>query len=119
MDTSKISGRIIKVSKGGWGFISSRQIEFTRIFFHWTALQQDTLPFLELRTGMMVEFIPIQIPGKGWRAIHVTVTEKKGKEDGNNEVPPLQERGLDDDREHRTTFGTKILGDSGNKNSSV
>jgi len=92
----KITGRIIKVSKGGWGFISSRDIEFTRIFFHWTALKQDTLPFLELHTGMMVEFVPVQIPGKGWRAIHVTVVERD-KNDvipnkaNDNEVSPLPE----------------------------
>jgi cold shock CspA family protein len=91
MEARKIVGRIIKVSKGGWGFISSRDIEFTRIFFHWTALKQDTLPFLELHTGMMVEFVPVQIPGKGWRAIHVTVLER------NNDMSILQERGSLDD----------------------
>ena len=99
MDTPRISGRIIKVSKQGWGFISSRDIEFTRIFFHWTALEQNTLPFLELRIGMTVEFTPIKIPGKGYRAIHIEVNN------ATSTVPPLQERGLDDDREHRTTFG--------------
>jgi len=96
MDAHKIVGRIIKVSKNGWGFISSKNIEFTRIFFHWTALQQDTLPFLELRTGMIVEFIPLQIPGKGWRAIHVSVISKpefkvEAVNDGTTEVPPLSE----------------------------
>jgi cold shock CspA family protein len=73
---TKVIGRIIKVSKQGWGFISSKDIEFTRIFFHWTALRQDTIPFLELKTGMQVEFTPLQIPGKGWRAVHVRVVEK-------------------------------------------
>jgi cold shock CspA family protein len=103
MDAHKIVGRIIKVSKQGWGFISSRDIEFTRIFFHWTALQQDTLPFLELKTGMMVEFTPIQIPGKGWRAIHVSVLEKLNEE--RTDMPTLQERRLEDDREDRTASG--------------
>jgi cold shock CspA family protein len=73
----KVVGRIIKVSKAGWGFISSKDIEFTRIFFHWTALRQDTVPFLELKTGMTVEFTPLQIPGKGYRAVHVRVVEKQ------------------------------------------
>jgi len=77
--SNRISGRIIKVSKDGWGFISSRDIQFTRIFFHWTSLKQDTLPFLELKTGMIVEFTPMQIPDKGWRAIHVRVTDKREK----------------------------------------
>jgi cold shock CspA family protein len=77
MDDKRITGRIIKVSRLGWGFISSKEIEFTRIFFHWTALQQNTLPFLELKTGMKVEFTPIAVPDKGYRAIHVTVIDKK------------------------------------------
>lgn len=76
MTEEKVVGRVIKVSKKGWGFISSKEIEFTRIFFHWTALRQDTIPFLELKTGMIVEFTPIQIPGKGYRAIHVRVIER-------------------------------------------
>jgi len=73
---TKVVGRLIKVSKQGWGFISSRQIEFTRIFFHWTALRQDTVTFPELKPGMHVEFTPLQIPGKGYRAVHVRVIPK-------------------------------------------
>jgi cold shock CspA family protein len=76
MNENRVIGRVIKVSKQGWGFISSKEIEFTRIFFHWTALRQDTIPFLELRAGMMVEFTPVQVPGKGWRALHVRVVER-------------------------------------------
>lgn len=72
-------GRVIKVSKAGWGFISSRDIEFTRIFFHWTALKQDTIPFLELKTGMIVEFTPVKVEGKGYRAVHIRVIDKKEK----------------------------------------
>lgn len=91
----KIVGRIIKVSKAGWGFISSREIQFTRIFFHWTALRQDTMQFLELRTGMMVEFTPLEVPGKGWRAVHVRVIEKPKPievlPDEESEVSSLQE----------------------------
>jgi cold shock CspA family protein len=72
----KATGRIIRVSKAGWGFISSKEIQFTRIFFHWTALRQDTLTFTELHTGMYVEFTPLQIPAKGYRALHVRVIDK-------------------------------------------
>jgi cold shock CspA family protein len=92
MDERK-TGRIIKVSQKGWGFISSRDIEFTRIFFHWTALKQDTIPFLELKTGMMVEFTPLKIEGKGYRAVHVRVIEKeKSNEQANTiDMPILQE----------------------------
>jgi cold shock CspA family protein len=73
----KVVGRIIKISKQGWGFISSKEIQFTRIFFHWTALRQDTMSFPELRTGMTVEFTPLKIEGKGYRAVHVRVIEKQ------------------------------------------
>jgi len=81
MVDQRISGRIIKVSKQGWGFISSKEIEFTRIFFHWSSLRQNTLRFPEIRSGMIVEFTPIQVPGKGWRAIHVEITDKREKKD--------------------------------------
>jgi len=82
MTETRASGRIIKVSKDGWGFISSRQIEFTRIFFHWTSLKQSTIGFKELKTGMIVEFTPVEVEGKGWRAIHIVVTDKREKKDG-------------------------------------
>jgi len=100
---TKVVGRIIKVSKTGWGFISSKDIQFTRIFFHWTSLRQDTIPFLELKTGMYVEFTPLQVPMKGWRAVHVRVIESpnhhkeeetkdkenKDKEETDVQYPPL------------------------------
>lgn len=80
-DSSRLTGRVIKISKTGWGFISSKEIEFTRIFFHWTQLTQDTLKFTDIRIGMQVEFTPIQIPVKGWRAVHVRVIPKEVKEE--------------------------------------
>ena len=73
MNETRVTGRIIKVSDNGWGFISSKEIRFTRIFFHWTALRQDTLKFTELKTGMIVEFTPVEVQGKGVRAVHVRV----------------------------------------------
>jgi cold shock CspA family protein len=96
MEENKLTGRIIKISKAGWGFISCQEIKFTRIFFHWTALRQDTTPFLELRIGMWVEFTPVQIPLKGWRAVHVKVIEKPHvelipSEPPTTEVPTLPE----------------------------
>lgn len=84
-NSRKVVGRIIKVSKQGWGFITSKEIEFTRIFFHWTSLVLDTLPFLELKTGMMVEFTPLEIPGRGYRAIHIRVLDKEKDKDNPNE----------------------------------
>lgn len=106
MTDQKIVGRVIKVSKKGWGFVSSKNIEFTRIFFHWTALRQDTIPFLELKVGMWVEFTPLQIDGKGWRAVHIRVIERPKTAEkevengetttetsGRTEVPALSESG--------------------------
>ena len=96
--TEKISGRIIKVHKAGWGFISSKEIEFTRIFFHWTSLRQDTLQFPELKTGMIVEFTPIKVPDKGWRAVHVLVTDKREKlEEVKDAIIPNEETQIPDD----------------------
>lgn len=68
-------GKIIKVSDKGWGFIISKDIAFTRIFFHWTSLTGDTLNFKDLKLGMNVEFTPIDVPNKGWRAIKIKVMD--------------------------------------------
>ena len=88
-NNTKMIGRIIKVSRRGWGFISSRDIEFTRIFFHWTALRQDTLSWKQLKIGMQCEFQPIEIPGRGYRAIKIRIIEREKT----NDVSTLQERG--------------------------
>lgn len=74
-DDVRVSGKIIKISDEGWGFISSKDIKFTRIFFHWTSLKQETLRFQELKNGMKVEFTPVEIEGKGWRAIKIVVSK--------------------------------------------
>lgn len=72
---TRISGKIIKVSKDGYGFISSRDIPFTRIFFHWSALQLGTKKFPELKTGMKVSFVAFTTGEKGYRAIKIKVEE--------------------------------------------
>jgi len=69
----RITGNITKISGSGWGFITSKEIEFTRIFFHWSALNQNTLNFKELHLGMRVEFVPIQLADKGYRAVRIKV----------------------------------------------
>ena len=73
----RVIGKIIKVSDEGWGFISSKEIRFTRIFFHWTSLRQDTPKFDKLKNGMRVEFTPIEVEGKGTRAIKIKVIEEE------------------------------------------
>jgi cold shock CspA family protein len=75
----KIKGKIYHLNDdtktGGYGFISSESIPFTRIFFHWQALENDTLHFIELRNGMEVEFKVFKHPELGYRAIKVRVIE--------------------------------------------
>ena len=73
-------GQIIHLDEKGWGFITSPDIEFTRIFFHWTGLVQNTVNFKELKRGMKVEFTEKQSPDpeKGWRAIKIKVIEDAG-----------------------------------------
>jgi len=101
---NKLTGKIIRVNKEGWGFISSKEIAFTRIFFHWTALRQDTVTFPELRPGMWVEFTPLQFEGRGYRAVHIRVIEKPAHQESESEdgipeadVSILHESGQDSD----------------------
>ncbi|MET0786384.1 MAG: cold shock domain-containing protein [Paenisporosarcina sp.] len=76
----RITGKIIKISPEGWGFITSKEIKFTRIFFHWSALNQDTLHFTELERGMEVEFEPLEVSGKGVRAIRIKILLEEDNE---------------------------------------
>lgn len=75
-EDKRVIGKVIKVSDKGWGFITSKEIKFTRIFFHWTSLKQDTKKFTDLKNGMKVEFTPVEVEGKGWRAIKIKVIEE-------------------------------------------
>jgi hypothetical protein len=72
----RVIGKIIKISEDGWGFISSKEIKFTRIFFHWTSLKQDTLKFQDLKNGMQCEFTPVEVQDKGFRAIKIKILKK-------------------------------------------
>lgn len=74
-EEKRVSGKIIKVAESGYGFISSKEIPFTRIFFHWTSLRPDTLNFKELKNGMKVSFVGVELEGKGYRAIKIKVEE--------------------------------------------
>ena len=75
----KSEGKIIKLSDKGWGFILSPQYQFTRIFFHWTALQQNTLNFADLKVGMKVKFFTQRYPDSG---VHAYKIEVINSEDG-------------------------------------
>lgn len=69
----EIEGKITKVDPAGYGFITSPDLPFTRIFFHWTALKQNTLHFLKLEKNMRVRFTPVDFYEKGFRAMKITV----------------------------------------------
>lgn len=75
--TRRYKGKIFKIrAENGYGFISSKEIPFTRIFFHWSALMPDTLNFRQLREGMHVEFNATGSTEKGTRAIKIKVIER-------------------------------------------
>lgn len=75
-EPKRIKGKIIHISEEGWGFATSPEIKFTRIFFHWTGLEQSTLKFPELRKGMRIEFEAKEYVDKGVRAIKIKVIDK-------------------------------------------
>lgn len=73
---------IIEGEGGGYGFISSRDIPYRRIFFHWSALLPDTKTFDKLEEGDEIEFTGINLPDseengvkkiRGWRALRIKV----------------------------------------------
>jgi cold shock CspA family protein len=78
----RIQGKIIRVDPRGFGFITSNDIPFERIFWHWTSLSFDTLRFPDIRRGMKVEFVPRHQgkdennKDKGWKAIRIEVVDE-------------------------------------------
>lgn len=76
--SEKIRGRIINLNPKGYGFITSKEKAFTRIFFHWTSLRPDTPNFTELTKGMEVEFFPVYLKDQGWRALKIKVVVEGG-----------------------------------------
>lgn len=82
---TRVNGVIYHLDENrGYGFIMSDSsgYKFTRIFFHWTALEEDTLHFTELKKGMKVEFEPRIFDNEGkkrYRAIRISVTGKAEK----------------------------------------
>lgn len=75
-----IEGKVIKVLDKGFGFIVSPALKYTRIFFHWSALNQDTLNFAELKKGAQVRFTLKKFP-KSWRAIKIEVLKNGGTDE--------------------------------------
>lgn len=79
----RVKGKIFKLSPQGYGFISSHDIPFTRIFFHWSSLRANTKKFTDLKVGDLVEFTPSDTKDKGTRAIRISVYDI-GVDDGAN-----------------------------------
>lgn len=82
---TKYKGKIFFInSEAGWGFITSQQIKFRRIYFYWTALDPNGIKFEELHKGAEVEFEASEFidkitnENKGWRAKFIKVI-KNGK----------------------------------------
>jgi len=71
----KTVGKIVKLSPKGWGFILSPSHQFTKIYFHWTALQQNTLNFNDLKIGMIVKFFTQRYKDYGVRAYKIEVVD--------------------------------------------
>lgn len=80
---NRIEGKIIHLGSGGWGFITSEELPFTRIFFHWTTLEGNTLRFPDLKKGMRVRFVPQLRDDGTYRALKIKVIESRVEEDGN------------------------------------
>lgn len=72
----KHKGKITRVDLDkGYGFISSPNVKFRRIFFHWEYLVQDTLKFEKLTRGMKVEFELVDKGDENYHAMKVRVVE--------------------------------------------
>lgn len=69
----RFTGKIIHLAEDGWGFITTPEIRFVRIFFHWTGLKPGQPNFKELTKGMQVEFAIKEYPDRGIRAIKIEV----------------------------------------------
>lgn len=90
-DIKRIEGKIIHLDEEGWGFFSSDEVKYERIFFHWSALSKGERNFKFLERGMRCTFDCVYIkasqdgqPDKGWRALKIKVTD----DDGSVEAPP-------------------------------
>jgi cold shock CspA family protein len=69
-EDTRYTGTIIHTSPDGYGFITTPEIPFTRIFFHWGALDHR-IKFLDLSKGQAVTFQVKEYPDKGLRAIKI------------------------------------------------
>jgi cold shock CspA family protein len=69
----RYKGKIFKKSYKGFGFITSEEIPFEKIFFHWTALAN--CKFTNIKEKQVVTFNAFEVPDKGWQAINIRMEE--------------------------------------------
>ena len=69
-DVTQYSGKITHLASEGYGFISCKEIPFTRIFFHWTSLPPN-VKFPNLEKGQEVSFQIREDPERGTQAIKI------------------------------------------------
>lgn len=80
-ENKQITGKIIHLNQDkGFGFISSEDIKFERIFFHWTSLVGNKYKFTELKSGMKIKAEAFEVKPnedntkqRGWRAIRIEI----------------------------------------------
>lgn len=66
----EVTGKIIYINaEKGWGFINTHDIQFSKVYFHWTGLV-SSLNFKSLKKNDTVKFKAIKRE-KGWKAINV------------------------------------------------
>ncbi len=75
----KFTGKILRLYRKGYGFLSTPELEFTRVFFHWSVLTRESPNFTELTPNMSVEFTAREFEDKGWRAMMVKVNANTTK----------------------------------------
>lgn len=69
-------GIITAVNKDkGYGFLSTPDLPFTRIFFHWSALINNTLHFKKVEKGMKAEFEVQEHEPDKYRAVRMRIIE--------------------------------------------
>lgn len=74
-----IEGKIIYLHPtGGWGYINSHEIQFSKIYFHWTGLSTRGKQFTELKKNDVVRFTALK-RDQGWKAINIEVKNEQEK----------------------------------------
>lgn len=73
---TRIQGKIKQLnSKKGYGFITSLELPFEKIYFYWEWLNQNTKRFPELKEGDVVTFELVKREN-GYQAYHIDVLNR-------------------------------------------